>query len=47
MSPNHLPFLKKIDRALFVVLLLMIACFFTWSENVNITRAIKVVGVWG
>lgn len=22
----------------------MVACFFTWSENVNITRAIKVVG---
>ncbi|WP_291287473.1 O-antigen ligase family protein [Flavobacterium sp.] len=25
----------------------MIACFFTWSENVNITRAIKVVGRLG
>lgn len=25
----------------------MVACFFTWSENVNITRAIKVVGRLG
>ncbi len=25
----------------------MVACFFTWSENVNITRAIKVVGRMG
>lgn len=47
MSTNHQPFLKTIDRALFVVLLLMIACFFTWSENVLITRGIKVVGRMG
>jgi hypothetical protein len=32
---------------MFIVLLLMIACFFKWSENVNITRAIKVVGRMG
>ena len=25
----------------------MVACFFTWSENVLITRAIKVVGRMG
>lgn len=37
-------FLKRINNYLFVILLLMIACFFTWSENVAITRAIKVVG---
>lgn len=37
-------FLKQINRNLFWILLLMIACFFTWSENVVITRAIKVVG---
>ncbi len=43
----HQKFLKSINTALFIVLLLMIACFFTWSENVNITRAIKVVGRLG
>lgn len=32
---------------LFVALLLMVACFFTWSENVTITRSIKVVGRMG
>lgn len=37
-------FLSKINLQLFIILLLMIACFFTWSENVAITRAIKVVG---
>ncbi|WP_395056828.1 O-antigen ligase family protein [Flavobacterium sp.] len=40
-------FLKKIDNYLFVILLLMVACFFTWSENVNITRGIKIVGRMG
>lgn len=40
-------FLKRINNYLFVILLLMIACFFTWSENVNITRGIKVVGRMG
>ncbi|MBF7092998.1 O-antigen ligase family protein [Flavobacterium sp. ALJ2] len=44
---NHEPFLKIINNYMFIVLLLMIACFFTWSENVNITRAIKVVGRMG
>lgn len=32
---------------LFIALLLMVACFFTWSENVAITRGIKVVGRMG
>lgn len=44
---NHQPFLKRVNNYMFIVLLLMIACFFTWSENVNITRAIKVVGRMG
>lgn len=43
-NTDHAAFLKKIDRQLFWLLLLMVACFFTWSENVAITRAIKVVG---
>lgn len=41
---DHSVFLKKTNRQLLLILLLMIACFFTWSENVAITRAIKVVG---
>jgi exopolysaccharide production protein ExoQ len=46
-TTNHQPFLKRVNNYMFIVLLLMIACFFTWSENVNITRAIKVVGRMG
>ncbi|MDI9338945.1 MAG: O-antigen ligase family protein [Sediminibacterium sp.] len=41
---NHERFLKRTNWKLFLILLLMTACFFTWSENVAITRAIKVVG---
>lgn len=44
---QHTIFLKKTNRYLFIILLLMVACFFTWSENVMITRAIKVVGRMG
>lgn len=40
-------FLKITNSMLFWVLLLMVAGFFTWSENVMITRAIKVVGRMG
>ncbi|RMZ59603.1 O-antigen ligase domain-containing protein [Chryseobacterium nematophagum] len=44
---RHQQFLKKINRQLFIILLLMVACFFTWSENVAITRGIKIVGRMG
>ena len=44
---DHTIFLRKINRLLLVILILMIACFFSWSENVMITRAIKVVGRMG
>jgi exopolysaccharide production protein ExoQ len=44
LNGAHPAFLKKTDRQLLLILLLMTACFFTWSENVAITRAIKVVG---
>lgn len=44
---THEIFLKKINNYMFIILLLMVACFFTWSENINITRAIKVVGRMG
>lgn len=47
IDKDHSPFLKKINWQLLLILLLMIACFFTWSENVAITRAIKVVGRMG
>lgn len=40
-------FLQRTNTFLFIALLLMVACFFTWSENVTITRAIKVVGRMG
>ena len=40
-------FLRKTELYLFIILFLMIAGFFTWSENVVITRAIKVVGRMG
>jgi exopolysaccharide production protein ExoQ len=40
-------FLRNTERLLFVLLLLMVAGFFTWSENVVITRIIKVVGRMG
>lgn len=44
---DHDIFFKQVNRLLLVILLLMVACFFTWSENVLITRAIKVVGRMG
>lgn len=44
---QHTAFLKKTNRYLFLILFLMVACFFTWSENVIITRGIKVVGRMG
>jgi hypothetical protein len=44
---DHTAFLKKTNTLLLVILFLMVGCFFTWSENINITRAIKVVGRLG
>lgn len=43
----HTAFLKKVNVELLLILLLMTACFFTWSENVTITRIIKVIGRMG
>lgn len=40
-------FLKRLNTHLFIILFLMVAGFFTWSENVVITRGIKVVGRMG
>lgn len=47
LDGNHSKFLKKTNRFLFIILLLMIAGFFTWSENIIITRIIKVIGRMG
>ena len=47
LSVQHQKFLKKLNNQMFIILLLMVACFFTWSENVAITRGIKVVGRMG
>ena len=44
---DHSAFLRKINWQLLLILLLMTACFFTWSENVVITRIIKVIGRMG
>ncbi len=44
---DHSIFLKKINWQLFLILLVMVACFFTWSENIVITRAIKLIGRMG
>ena len=40
-------FYRQLNWQLLLVVLFMIACFFTWSENVAITRLIKVVGRMG
>jgi exopolysaccharide production protein ExoQ len=44
---DHAEFLKKMERLMLIVLFLMIAGFFTWSENVGITRVLKVVSRLG
>jgi exopolysaccharide production protein ExoQ len=40
---DHSKFLKSINIQLLLVLFIMVAGFFTWSENVAITRVIKVI----
>lgn len=40
----HQSFLKRTETYLYILLFLMVACFFTWSENILITRAIKLIG---
>lgn len=47
LPKDHSAFLKKTNWQLLLIVLLMTACFFTWSENVAITRVIKVVGRMG
>ncbi|MCS4302431.1 O-antigen ligase [Chryseobacterium sp. BIGb0232] len=47
LSLQHQKFLKNLNNQMFIILLLMVACFFTWSENVAITRGIKIVGRMG
>jgi hypothetical protein len=40
---DHKKFYKQINSLLLWVLFIMIAGFFTWSENVAVTRVIKVI----
>lgn len=40
---DHARFLKRTQLLLLLVLFIMVAGFFTWSENITITRAIKVL----
>lgn len=44
---DHSEFLDSTNRLLLIILFLMVACFFTWSENIIITRIIKVIGRMG
>jgi exopolysaccharide production protein ExoQ len=44
---NHEPFLKKVNLLLFILLLIMVGGFFTWSESVLVTRVFKVIGRLG
>ena len=44
---GHEKFLKHTNLQLFLILLVMIAAFFTWSENIMITRVLKVIGRMG
>jgi exopolysaccharide production protein ExoQ len=39
---DHSKFLKNVNTLLLIILFIMVAGFFTWSENVAITRVIKV-----
>jgi hypothetical protein len=42
-ADDHSKFLRRMNILLHVILFIMIAGFFTWSENVAITRVIKVI----
>jgi exopolysaccharide production protein ExoQ len=44
---DHTRFLKTINWLLLAILFTMVAGFFSWSENVIITRVIKVIGRMG
>lgn len=43
LTVGHEKFLRRMNILLHVVLFIMIAGFFTWSENVGLTRVIKVI----
>lgn len=44
---DHSQFLKTINWMLIAIMFMMIAAFFSWSENITITRVIKVIGRMG
>lgn len=41
---DHTRFLRKVNILLFIMLFIMVGCYFTWSESLLITRIIKVIG---
>jgi exopolysaccharide production protein ExoQ len=47
ISINHTRFLNITQWLMLGILFMMIAAFFTWSENITITRIIKVIGRMG
>ena len=46
-AANHDKFLKNIAFLLLLLMFIMVGGFFTWSENVAITRLVKIVGRLG
>lgn len=44
---DHQAFLRRTNRWLFVLMFIMVAGFFTWSDSVLITRVLKVIGRLG
>ncbi|GAA4036012.1 hypothetical protein GCM10022409_21140 [Hymenobacter glaciei] len=42
-APDHGPFLRLVQVLLTVIVLAMLASFFTWTENVTVTRVAKMV----
>lgn len=43
LAPDHGPFLRLVQVLLTVIVLVMLASFFTWTDNVAVTRAAKIV----
>jgi len=44
IDTDHTKFLSKVNWLLLLMLLVMTAAYFTWSDNLTITRIIKVIG---
>src|ERR1700748_782423 len=40
---DHVPFLRKVNTLLLLILFIKIAGFFTWIDNIGLIRAFKIV----